>query len=1009
MIDIGKTISKAIKERKWLKIRYKNKDERETYYWIYIKDINPKNKTLEVDIFNEAKSYDVKSRIFIYFDSIISAELLDLTCGEDNSRLINKIENNLKAFSFLKYDSFSTNLLNYLKDCNENDVDPAIKKTIMIEGIDLNQLLNFKAYKLNEAQEKEVLSLINESIFNQYNEDLSLCLSVLSIDSGNNSYIVCYYDVFLDPKRKSLRLHNKIRLNNSFVLKGAKKTLYDYLDISISSFMDLANKSVLEAAEYLRGNIRKNEKVSTRPSFYVQMKKVSLHLDSLFEGIESDYKENKLKPPLKAFFGLLSAASYVRKVEPSICLVNSSVNIDQMRVIYNALKYPVTYVQGPPGTGKTKTIINVIFSLLLNDKTCLITSSNNKPVDGIVSNLSFYYQDKKYKLPFLRLGNMEDTAKAVVKIRSIFDKISANPNYFEKIDIKPIINEYAKNSKEKNSKLLEKIKQHERKIELEELCENVNRLLIEMDQDNFSFKKLMNEEKSYKTEMNGLKEMTNDEIVKLFEPISSSSDLQKFFYAFRNNCLAKLNKPSFNVLKEICYNDDLKEATIQFNKFLASDENFKLLLSVFPIILDTNMSSARLGTGKVHFDLVIMDESGQCNITTSLVPIARGDNLLLVGDPNQLKPIILLDNQVNDEFKEKYHVSGNYDYCLKSILECMQENDCISKRILLRYHYRCGKKIIRFSNERYYNSMLLTNYVNDIGSLVFIDCKNNNVLEKNTAYEEAEGIVKYVKRNSLEDAMIITPFVNQKELIEALLKREHLEDKVQVGTIHALQGSEKATIIFSAALSYRTSQKTYNRIMNNYEILNVGVTRAKKKLVLACDSEAINALSDKTDDFYYLVNYIKRNGDASFNIPASPRIMIGKSNNSVFEKEFFQTVSQFCSVYKNFRVRRNVAFSTIFKDDPELSNSKQEFDCVLYGKHLLRTIPLIAFEINGGEHFGNAEREEMDKKKIEVCKKQKIKLIVVPNSFAKAYEEIKQTIIKISKDKNDFEQLNLFD
>ena len=100
MVDIGKTISKAIKERKWLKIRYKNKDERETYYWIYIKDINPKNKTLEVDIFNEAKSYDVKSRIFIYFDSIISAELLDLTCGEDNNRLINKIENNLKAFLF---------------------------------------------------------------------------------------------------------------------------------------------------------------------------------------------------------------------------------------------------------------------------------------------------------------------------------------------------------------------------------------------------------------------------------------------------------------------------------------------------------------------------------------------------------------------------------------------------------------------------------------------------------------------------------------------------------------------------------------------------------------------------------------------------------------------------------------------------------------------------------------------------------------------------------------------
>ena len=136
------------------------------------------------------------------------------------------------------------------------------------------------------------------------------------------------------------------------------------------------------------------------------------------------------------------------------------------------------------------------------------------------------------------------------------------------------------------------------------------------------------------------------------------------------------------------------------------------------------------------------------------------------------------------------------------------------------------------------------------------------------------------------------------------------------------------------------------------------------------------------------------------------KLEVGKSNDSQVENIFYKTITHFCSVYKSFDVQRNVKLSKLFNNK---NYGELEFDCVLYGKHLLRTIPLIAFEINGGEHFGDAVREEMDKKKIEVCKKQKIKLIVVPNSFAKAYEEIKQTIIKISKDKNDFEQLNLFD
>ena len=67
-----------------------------------------------------------------------------------------------------------------------------------------------------------------------------------------------------------------------------------------------------------------------------------------------------------------------------------------------------------------------------------------------------------------------------------------------------------------------------------------------------------------------------------------------------------------------------------------------------------------------------------------------------------------------------------------------------SKYILLKYHYRCGKKIIGFSNQRYYNNSLNLSSVSSIGELELIDIKNKNVKQKNEAFEEANEIVNYI-------------------------------------------------------------------------------------------------------------------------------------------------------------------------------------------------------------------------------------------------------------------------
>lgn len=419
----------------------------------------------------------------------------------------------------------------------------------------------------------------------------------------------------------------------------------------------------------------------------------------------------------------------------------------------------------------------------------------------------------------------------------------------------------------------------------------------------------------------------------------------------------------------------------------------KLLNAVFPIIFSTNISSNRLGTPAFKFDLVIMDEAGQCNVAHSLIPICKAESLLLVGDPNQLKPVVLLEDHINDKLMEKFNVPDLYDYKKYSILDVMRSHDNISKYILIKYHYRCGKKIIQFSNDRYYQSALDLSYIQNDGELEFLNIKNTNVFEKNSAYEEAYEIIKYIQRNNLKDVYIVTPFVNQQNLINKLLKENNIED-IGCGTIHSLQGAEKDTIIFSTALSSKTAKATYAWIKNNFELLNVGATRAKNKLVISGDLDAINALSDKKDDLYQLINYAINDGKITVPPNDSIKLEIGKSNGSKNEDMFYETISHFCSTHKYFEAKRNVGFNVIFKDDPVLSKSKKEFDIVLYEvKWPIPPKPKIVIEINGGDHFGNRRREISDVEKMEVCKKKQIKHITIDNSFVKSYEYIRDIII----------------
>ena len=1003
--NVELVISEGIKNGKWIYISYKNNQNEITYYWIAIKDIDLKKKILYVSIFNDQKSLDSLDAI-IKFDNILSAKLLEFTTYETPIKLIDKIEKNHEDAKWLKYESFNNNILRYYLKCNELDNDPFQKDTFLISGIDKDVLLKNKQIVLNEEQEKQVLNYIkNYDEKKMYDEINYLILSFLSIDENDKKYIVLYYDVRFNPSNKKLSICDIPRVNQSFLIRNKRHSLSSYIDIDPQEFTNnISNhldQYLNEYTELIRANLRDGEMINQLPEFLILQRSISAILAPTYSTIEEKIENGNLDYPLKAFFGNTNRFGAKRK-EPSIVIYDDKVNIDQMRVIYNSMKYPITYVQGPPGTGKTQTILNVILSAFFNSRTTLICSSNNKPINGILEKLKFSYKEEDdVPFPYIRLGNRGEVAKSTLRILDLYFFESKMEPDEEKI------NKIKNKTNEENKDLLVSLETYESKKELKSRIESAKRLLNSIN--NPSNRLYQNVKEQMEILINEYKQMpvvSNQDVLKLVTSVSEDRRFKQYMYFESIKYIKKLKTPRYSELINICKIKDDDDRVNAFNKWCTNDDNIKLLENVFPIIITTNISSARLGTANHTFDLVIMDEAGQCNCATALLPIARARQLLLVGDTNQLKPVVVLEDIINDYLKKEYAISSDYDYSKYSILDVMRKHDNISKNIMLTYHYRCGKKIIDFSNKRFYNGKLNLEYLSDEGNLYLLNVKNVNSKLRNENYEEAKAIIDYIKRNELKDTAIITPFKNQQILINSMLKENNIND-VTCGTIHQVQGAEKNTIIISSSISPKTSKKTFDWIKNNSEITNVAVTRAKKNLIVVSDVEALNKLStDKKDDLYNLVQYVANNGKSEVLPNKSYTIQIGNSNGSKSEDMFFQTLSHFCSVNNIFQAKRNVKLNTMFPNDPIITKSKFEFDVVLYQIEETDLIPKIAIELQGGEHFGNIDREKCDTRKSQICKEKGIILLEIPNSFAKSYETIKELILTSCGQK--IEQLELF-
>lgn len=996
MTSICREIFKAIHEGKWLSVEYKNRDGRITKYWIGIKSLNLHDRSLVVDGLHLGQLKVQELKVFI--DSILSAKIVEGSYCEINQALVEDIKLNPSKYTGLFDQIPNLKILSYLADCNRLDATPYSCDYRLVHCFDGDRFENGTC-ALTDEQFEEIVRAFQY----QANSDdgklrlKQLGLNAISVPMKQGLYVLAYYKLELDVKSRTMRADNEVTFCHEFTINGDKLSIRQFLDQGDMDLLDDPQSNLETIKDYITWNNPDIRGVDDMPYVIAIGFDSPLDLEHEYAAIMDMYHGGEVTTPIRAFFGEYLKRPVRRKQYP-LDLLNRKVNLDQLLAINNAMRYPLTYVQGPPGTGKTNTIMNTIMTALFNERTVLFASNNNHPIDEVYKKMrQLRYQGKQIPFPMIRLGNVEMVNKALNEIRFLYEQAKSIPIYDATLDKK------RGQKVERTAELTKLLEQYDEILDLRERREVTQHLLDENNQLNFQFELRGKQLAEIDQRLAEIGEISDEDALRLID------DNEREFLLYLNftsiKFIKRLGEPKYKeLLKIIDMNPDDPDRVNQFNQYLSDPDNVRQFQRVFPIIATTCISAHRIGEPGVYFDMTIMDEASQCNTAVSLVPILRGENLMLVGDPQQLQPVIVLDKADNQTLRKKYAVAPEYDYIENSIYKTYLACDPVSDEVLLRHHYRCHPKIIGFNNKKYYNGKLvIDSKANCENPLTFVDVQDSESAIKNTSPGEAEQIIRYVRRNPDKSIGIITPFANQRALIDDELRKMGRGD-VACGTVHAFQGDEKDVILFSLGLSDATKVKTYDWLKNNRELLNVATSRARDELIVLGSAKNLERLHGKSeqDDLYELVRYIKSNGTSQVTQRTALSRALGiKPYSTETEAAFMENLNHAIDNIQpsgsRYTVHKEVPVSQVFVENPSYADLfyTGRFDFVVYERGPARSeLPVLAIELDGKEHFDDEVVKERDRKKNQICQEHNFELIRVENTYARRYHYIKEILIR---------------
>ena len=379
-----------------------------------------------------------------------------------------------------------------------------------------------------------------------------------------------------------------------------------------------------------------------------------------------------------------------------------------------------------------------------------------------------------------------------------------------------------------------------------------------------------------------------------------------------------------------------------------------VILKYLPCFLMSPLSAAQYlsvdsekGKAFSKFDIVIFDEASQIPTHESIGPIARGNSLIIAGDPKQMPPspyfsagLELFDDDEENDITKFTDSPSLLDECISIEMP----------RHRLSYHYRSKhESLIQFSNENFYNNGLYT-FPSSSTSTSCVEFKyvQTKVPKKDSSISDEElktivdlfkevytnpktktkslGIISFniTQADKIIDS-INDMIGNDKDLAETVENAiEKTKEPWFVKSIENVQGDERDIIILS--VGFALTKAGYPNVRgplvagdnNGERRLNVAASRSKEKMIVVSTIKASQFQDDsqiRSPGSKCLKHFLKYAEDCSFN----------KSNNHVTDETSILYYLKNDLEAKGFDVDANVGNSE-FRVDLAIKGDKDRYE-----------------------------------------------------------------------------------
>lgn len=592
-------------------------------------------------------------------------------------------------------------------------------------------------------------------------------------------------------------------------------------------------------------------------------------------------------------------------------------NMTQKTAVQRATQHPVSLIQGPPGTGKTQTILNLIGNMLLQKKRVAVVSNNNSAIANVLEKLQRYKLDfvtaflgsaqskrafiegqtgATVRMPTLDEAGQEDSVRKEIlhlnqELNKKFEAKNELAAVIQQIDALRLelthFEVFQQEVKGRDSNARDRTflpKVSARKLVNSWLaCEqemmhhaNVSSLESATLSSNASFASLPTRTASRHV---GLLEKLRlllrfGMAGRVFFQLSDEERiplLQKAYYLRKLAELEGKRKILEDSLEKFSFDKRLKRLTTlsmqlmkhrlakRYNnrarKVFAPEDLWKQpeeFLDEYPIVLSTTFSVITSVQNGYLFDCVIVDEASQVDLLNGVLAMGCAKKLVVVGDPMQLPNVLTEQDEKRAKLvAERYVVPRHARFERHNLLSAVHAAFREIPETLLREHYRCHPRIIQFCNQKFYGGELLV-MTQDQGepdvlkAYMTVEGRHaRGTFNQRQIDEIIENVLPELGSVEPADIGIVSPYKAQTARMQASVSSKEIE----VDTVHKYQGREKRVMIIT------TVSNEANEFVDNPNLLNVAISRARDKLRLVVSKEMAEGNGNIAD----FVRYIRYN------------------------------------------------------------------------------------------------------------------------------------------------------